>query len=86
MRYGKPSIDSAVEKLRADGFKKIIYIPLFPQYSTTTTLSIYKKICEFEKMISEFKFVSEFHTHNPVSYTHLRANETGRKVVLRLLL
>ena len=64
MRYGKPSIDSAVEKLRADGFKKIIYIPLFPQYSTTTTLSIYKKICEFEKMISEFKFVSEFHTHN----------------------
>ena len=64
MRYGNPSIDSVMEKLINDGFKKIIYIPLFPQYSTTTTLSIYKKICEFEDMIPMYKFVSGFHSHD----------------------
>ncbi len=64
MRYGKPSIDSVIKKLESFGYKKIIYIPLFPQYSTTTTLSIFKKICEYKKLFTNYKFVSDFHKHN----------------------
>ena len=39
MRYGNPSIDSALEKLQAQGCEKIVVLPLYPQYSDTTTAS-----------------------------------------------
>ncbi|WP_404815821.1 ferrochelatase [Candidatus Thioglobus autotrophicus] len=39
MRYGNPSIASALNKLKARGCSKIIVLPLYPQYSKTTTLS-----------------------------------------------
>lgn len=37
MRYGNPSIESAVEKLTAQGCDRILFLPLYPQYSATTT-------------------------------------------------
>ena len=40
MRYGNPSIASAVDALRADGVRDIVVLPLYPQYSTTTTASV----------------------------------------------
>ena len=39
MRYGNPSIPAALEKLQAQDCEKIIVLPLYPQYSKTTTLS-----------------------------------------------
>ncbi len=39
MRYGNPCISLALDKLRAQDCKKIIVLPLYPQYSNTTTLS-----------------------------------------------
>jgi ferrochelatase len=40
MRYGTPSLRSAVEGLRADGIARVLVLPLYPQYSTTTTASV----------------------------------------------
>ena len=37
MNYGNPSIQNALEELRAKSVDKIIVLPLFPQYSATTT-------------------------------------------------
>ncbi|PCH98922.1 MAG: ferrochelatase [Rhodobacteraceae bacterium] len=37
MRYGNPSVQSAVEKLKAQGCDRIVFFPLYPQYSATTT-------------------------------------------------
>jgi len=37
MRYGNPSIASAVERLRTAGCRRILSVPLYPQYSATTT-------------------------------------------------
>ena len=39
MRYGNPSIESAVEKLVAAGVEKIVFLPLYPQYSLAATFS-----------------------------------------------
>lgn len=39
MHYSNPSIKSGLEKLRALNVKRIIVLPLFPQYSDTTTAS-----------------------------------------------
>jgi ferrochelatase len=37
MRYGQPSIRDAVARLRAQGCDRILSVPLYPQYSATTT-------------------------------------------------
>lgn len=37
MRYGNPSIDSGLKKLQTKGCEKIVVLPLYPQYSDTTT-------------------------------------------------
>ena len=39
MRYGNPSIPLALNELKSKGCDKIIVLPLYPQYSKTTTLS-----------------------------------------------
>jgi protoporphyrin/coproporphyrin ferrochelatase len=37
MRYGNPSTPSRLEAMRAAGCRKILLLPLYPQYSATTT-------------------------------------------------
>ena len=43
MRYGQPSIASAIAKLRAQGVDRIVMFPLFPQYSSAATGSAVEK-------------------------------------------
>jgi len=44
MRYGNPSIPSALQSLKDKGCDKIIALPMYPQYSNTTTLSTLDEI------------------------------------------
>ena len=44
MRYGNPSISSALEDLRDKGCDEIIVLPLYPQYSKTTTESTFYEV------------------------------------------
>jgi len=44
MRYGRPSIRSALEELRESGVHGVIVLPLFPQFSYTTTASVYDAV------------------------------------------
>ena len=37
MRYGAPSLGAALRALRDDGVRSVRVLPLYPQYSTTTT-------------------------------------------------
>jgi ferrochelatase len=40
MTYGDPSIRAAIDKLVAKGVRRIITLPLYPQYSHTTTAAV----------------------------------------------
>ncbi|MGN6113556.1 MAG: ferrochelatase, partial [Luteimonas sp.] len=40
MRYGTPALAPALARLRADGCRRVLVLPLYPQYSTTTTESV----------------------------------------------
>ncbi|RBC60754.1 ferrochelatase, partial [Xanthomonas oryzae pv. oryzae] len=40
MRYGEPALRRTLDGLRARGIRRIVVLPLYPQYSTTTTASI----------------------------------------------
>ena len=41
MRCWKPTIDDAMEQIRRDGIRQLVALPLFPQYSVTTTGSCF---------------------------------------------
>ncbi len=40
MRYGQPALQDELRRLREAGFQRVVVVPLYPQYSTTTTASI----------------------------------------------
>ncbi len=40
MRYGQPALRPALDALAAEGIERIVVLPLYPQYSTTTTASV----------------------------------------------
>ena len=44
MRYGKPSIADGLAELRAKGCEEVLVVPLFPQYSNTTTGSVVAEV------------------------------------------
>lgn len=44
MHYAEPSIPSALEKLHAQGVEKIMILPLYPQYSATTTATTFDQV------------------------------------------
>ncbi|WP_373282841.1 MULTISPECIES: ferrochelatase [Cysteiniphilum] len=44
MRYGEPSIKAKIEALSVQGVTEITIVPLYPQYSATTTASVYDEV------------------------------------------
>lgn len=40
MRYGEPSLARLLQRLRDEGLQRVLVLPLYPQYSTTTTASV----------------------------------------------
>ena len=51
MRYGNPSYDSVLRLLRNAGVEKLIVLPLYPQYSVTTTATSYKHLLNSLKQL-----------------------------------
>lgn len=41
MRYGQPSIARALARLQAEGIHRLIVLPMYPQFSRTTTASVF---------------------------------------------
>ena len=46
MRYGNPSMHSAIDKLLASGVQRIIALPLYPQYSSAATESTAEEVAQ----------------------------------------
>ena len=52
MRYGNPSLQHALQELKSAGAGKIIVLPLYPQYSVTTTQTSVEEINRLLKTMS----------------------------------
>lgn len=66
MSYGNPSIERAVDSLTKQGVEKIIVLPLYPQYSSTTTASVFDAFARgltAQKKIVPFEFIHSYHDH-----------------------
>lgn len=46
MRYGQPSIQAGLQALREQGARRILVMPLYPQYSASTTASTFDAIAK----------------------------------------
>lgn len=64
MRYGKPSLSAALDKLRKANAQRILVLPLYPQYSCSTTASTFDAIAATMKKwrwLPEFRFINQYH-------------------------
>lgn len=59
MRYGQPSIKAGLQQLREAGVRRILVLPLFPQYSATTTATIFDVV--FDEL-KKYRWMPELHT------------------------
>jgi ferrochelatase len=66
MRYGNPSMESALMSLKNKNCRKLIIIPMFPQYSGTTTGSIFDEVARVLskwRWVPSLSFVNSYHDH-----------------------
>ena len=66
MRYGKPDINSGLKTLQEKGAQRFLILPMYPQYSATTTATTFDEIAKVFKgwrRIPELRFISQYHDH-----------------------
>lgn len=64
MRYGNPSISEKLKKMQLMGVRKLIVLPLYPQYSCSTTGSVFDEVAkelQSFRWIPELRFINEYH-------------------------
>ena len=64
MRYGNPSILNGLRELRKEGARRLLVLPLYPQYSATTTATTYDAVSKEMKRwrwLPEIRFVNQYH-------------------------
>ena len=64
MRYGNPPIPSQLDALKAEGATRILVLPLYPQYSGTTTASVFDAVSHWSlrtRNVPELRFVKHYH-------------------------
>lgn len=66
MAVGNPSIDSKLKSLASRGVRQLLVLPLFPQYSGTTTGSVFDKVTsslQKFRWLPDFRFATSYHDH-----------------------
>lgn len=64
MRYGNPSMAEGLQKLRDQGAERLVILPMYPQYSGSTTASTFDALAEELKQwrwIPELRFIGQYH-------------------------
>ncbi len=63
MRYQSPSMESVLERMKKQGYRKITVFPLFPQYASSSTGSALQRFMEIVSkwwVIPELKIISQY--------------------------
>jgi ferrochelatase len=76
MSYGNPSIPSVLDDMFQQGVTHLLVLPLYPQYSGSTTGSTFDAITKdfnLRRRLPEFRFISHYHDYQP--YIQALANK-----------
>ncbi len=66
MTYGQPSLQTGMEALLQQGVEEVIVLPLYPQYSGTTTAAVSDGLTKAFKNIPvmpSYQFIRDYHDH-----------------------
>lgn len=66
MTYGKPSIESGLEALRKAGARRLLILPLYPQYSATTTAAVFDevtRVLQGWRWLPDLRMINQYHDH-----------------------
>ncbi|GHA12255.1 ferrochelatase [Oceanisphaera arctica] len=66
MSYGEPSIGTAWQELKDAGVDRVIILPMYPQYSVSTTASVFDswaRLMKQERCLPAFRFIRDYHDH-----------------------
>jgi protoporphyrin/coproporphyrin ferrochelatase len=64
MRYGNPSIPAVLDELKTLGMTRVLIVPAYPQYSGTTTASVFDAVATWGQNIRnlpEIRFINRYH-------------------------
>lgn len=64
MRYGAPSVSAQIKRLQASGVRRLLVLPLYPQYSATSTGSVIDAIADAFKRLRwppELRLINDYH-------------------------
>ena len=64
MRYGNPSIPAVLDELKAQGVNRVLILSAYPQYSGTTTASVFDAVAHWglkTRHLPELRFVNRYH-------------------------
>ena len=68
MRYGTPAIGPTLEKLQRQGVQRLVVLPLYPQYSASTSASTFDAVAAdftHRRWLPELRFVMQYHDFPP---------------------
>ncbi|ROS04706.1 ferrochelatase [Sinobacterium caligoides] len=66
MTYGAPSIASMLDRLNDEGIEQVVVLPLYPQYSATTTAAVTDQLgryLETKRDITDLRVVKSYYRH-----------------------
>lgn len=66
MTYGPPNLDDVIRRALDDGANKLVFLPLYPQYSATSTAAVFDRITKTTAQIRnlpEMVFIKDYHDH-----------------------
>ncbi len=64
MRYGQPDVSSVVTRMQREGVRRLLVLPLYPQYSATSTGSVIDAVADTLKSLRwppELRIVNDYH-------------------------
>ena len=64
MSYGNPNLRKVLEDLRRQGLRRLLIVPLYPQYSGSTTASVFDAVSrqlQRWRWLPELRFVSDYY-------------------------
>ncbi|BAK70241.1 ferrochelatase [Aliarcobacter butzleri] len=64
MRYTPPFAKEIISQMKKDGIKEVLLLPLYPQYSTTTTKSSLEDFIKFAKNSFSISFIETFYKND----------------------
>ena len=69
MRYQNPSIKNTIEEMYAESVKEIIVFPMFPQYASATTGSVFEEVMDILKkkeQIPSLRFINSYYDNKDI--------------------